>query len=80
MTRTLTSPSVPALADAPLRPPVLTPVLGLFYYDLIALRKLTHESACRTTRAQNEILRQLDSADLTIIARALAWHESKFGW
>jgi hypothetical protein len=66
--------------DGPAEPPVLSPVLGLVYHDLVALRKLTRDRGSRTTRAQNELLRKLDSADLTTISRALAWHEFVYGW
>ena len=39
---------------------------------ILNLRRLTKDTGTRTTRAQNDVLRALDSADLAAIANALA--------
>lgn len=36
------------------------------------LRKLTEETGTRTTKAQNDVLRALDSRDLAAVANAIA--------
>ena len=39
---------------------------------ILNLRRLTQESGTATTRAQNDILRALNSADIAAVANALA--------
>ncbi len=50
----------------------LTPSQDQAYQTILNLRKLTRETGTITTKAQNDILRALDSADLAAIANALA--------
>lgn len=42
------------------------------YQTIVNLRKLTKETGTATTRAQNDILRGLNSIDLASVANALA--------
>ena len=50
----------------------LTPSQEQAYSTIINLRKLTEETGTRTTKAQNDILRALNSLDLAAVANALA--------
>jgi hypothetical protein len=50
----------------------LTPVQQKALTTILNLRKLTKESGTQTTRAQNDVLRALNSADISAVANALA--------
>jgi hypothetical protein len=50
----------------------LTPAQQIALTTILNLRRLTEETATRTTRAQNDILRALNSVDLAAVANALA--------
>jgi hypothetical protein len=49
-----------------------SPVAKEAVEKIIALRKLSRESGCITTRTQSKILQTLSEADLTIVAQLLA--------
>jgi hypothetical protein len=50
----------------------LTPAQQTALTTIYNLRRLTEETGTRTTRAQNDVLRALDSIDLAAVANALA--------
>lgn len=50
----------------------LTPEQQQALTTILNLRKLTKESGTITTRAQNDVLRALSSADIAALANALA--------
>ncbi|MFZ0197966.1 MAG: hypothetical protein WB523_19625 [Candidatus Sulfotelmatobacter sp.] len=50
----------------------LTPTQHKALSTILNLRKLTKETGTITTRAQNDILRALSSADLAAVANELA--------
>jgi hypothetical protein len=52
----------------------LTPEQQQALTTILNLRKLTKESGTITTRAQNDVLRALNSADIAALANALAQH------
>lgn len=50
----------------------LTPTQQDALTTILNLRKLTRETGTRTTIAQNDVLRALNSSDLAAVANALA--------
>jgi hypothetical protein len=52
--------------------PELTAAQQTALNTILNLRRLTAETGTRTTRAQNDVLRALDSVDLAAVANALA--------
>jgi hypothetical protein len=52
--------------------PELTAAQQTALNTILHLRRLTAETGTRTTRAQNDVLRALDSVDLAAVANALA--------
>jgi hypothetical protein len=50
----------------------LSPAAQKALATIINLRKLTRETGTITTRAQNDILRALNSSDIAAVANALA--------
>jgi hypothetical protein len=51
---------------------LLTITQRIAYTTILNLRKLTVETGTRTTKAQNDILRALNSVDVSAVANALA--------
>ena len=54
------------------QPTTLTPSQRDAFTTILNLRKLTRETGTITTRAQNDVLRALNSTDLAAVANALA--------
>jgi hypothetical protein len=52
--------------------PILSPAAQQALQTIRNLRRLTRESGTITTRAQNDVLHALNSADIAAIANALA--------
>jgi hypothetical protein len=52
--------------------PTLTPSQQQAYTTILNLRTLTRETGTISTRAQNDVLRALNSSDLAAVANALA--------
>jgi hypothetical protein len=50
----------------------LTPSQQKAFTTILNLRKLTRETQTITTRAQNDVLRALNSTDIAAVANALA--------
>jgi hypothetical protein len=48
--------------------------------QILALRRVTHETGTQTRRSQNHILQSLADADLIAIAAELARHQEAHGW
>jgi hypothetical protein len=59
------------------QPLPLSPVLQFVASEALALRKLARTNGCSTRRSQNQLLQQLDDADLALVSLALQQAEER---
>lgn len=58
----------------------LSPAAEKALQQLLALRKITHDTNTVTRRSQNVVLQGLREQDLIVVAERLQEHQDKFGW
>lgn len=58
----------------------MTPIAEAALKQVLALRRVTHETNTQTRRSQGKILQSLGDEDLTAVSTALAEHQVQHGW